>query len=255
MGFNRTEWFFFLKDFLAQDHYKVASRYAVMAANSPVLATIYAGKEDGSAVTDRSSAGNSNGAIRFWTDSSVTSLDISILTANGEAIFLKGVTPSVHGIYINRQILTSQLVIPLLFNNNVETDTGFTVPGGILMQDILLSVETLDAGETIDIGLDGSTTNDPNGLIAAASIATAGYVHLGGTINGGSPDYFDGVVYGVLMANFINGAEGANTVGGVVKLSSLIPAAETDANITYTCSAGSDVFTGYAVLILTKLPL
>jgi hypothetical protein len=256
MGFLRTEWHLFLKDKLAKDHYKVASTYAVMVAGSAALQTIYSEVNATSAVTDRASSGTSSGEIRFWTDASVTSVDVTIYTANGEAIYIKGVTPSVHGIWIDRQKLTHHLVVPVAFNNNSETDMEFTVVAGTLIEDIMLSVETIDATETIDVGLDGSTTNDPNGLIAAASIATAGYVELGGAVNnGGTSDYFDSVVYGALLASFINGSDGAATSGGVVRNKVLIGATETDANITVTCSAGSDTFIGFIVLTLTKLPL
>lgn len=260
MGFLRNEYHLFLKDKLANDHYKVACTVAVMTAGSAALATIYATKE-GSAVTDRTLAAGvssgTDGEIRFWTDASVTSVDISIYTANGEAIYLKSVEPTVtHGVWIDRQQLTHQLVIPIAFNNNSETDTEFTIVAGTLIEDILLSVETVDAGETIDVGTDGTTTNDPNGLIAAASIATAGFVALGGIPNVGSTsDYFNGVVYGVLLATFINGSDSGTDSGGVTRKSTLIGAAETDANITVTCTAGSDTFIGYVVLRLTKLPL
>jgi len=253
MGMLRNEYHLFLKDLLANDHYKVNCTYAVMTANSAALATIYSGKDDSSAASNPATTTDTKGEIRFYMASSINSVDVTIYTANGEAIFIKGVTPSTHGVWIDRQKLKQELVIPLVYNSNVETTTGFTPVSPCLIEDIDLVVETLDATETIDVGFNGSTTNDPNGLIAAASIATAGWVALQGVVNNGSNiDYVDAVKLGVLLASFINGSDAVVSQGGIVRKKTHIGAAETDANITYTCSAGSDTFVGWIIVHLTK---
>lgn len=57
-----------------------------------------------------------------------------------------------------------------------ETDTNFTLPTNAIVKDAWLNVITVDATETVDVGTAG-TSNDPNGFLAAASLATAGLVY------------------------------------------------------------------------------
>ncbi len=85
-----------------------------------------------------------------------------------------------------------------------------------------INVITIDATETVDVGTMG-TSNDPNGYLAAASLATAG------------------LVYGSL-------ADGAVTRGALLyEITEATTAAARMPDITaggdpisYTCSAGSD---------------
>lgn len=56
-----------------------------------------------------------------------------------------------------------------------ETETGFTFPDNVIVHDVHLNVITEDATETVDVGTMG-TSNDPNGFLAAASLANAGLV-------------------------------------------------------------------------------
>jgi hypothetical protein len=103
-----------------------------------------------------------------------------------------------------------------------ETDTGFTLPDSAIVKDVYLNVITVDATETVDVGTAG-TSNDPNGYLAAASLATAG------------------LVYGSL-------ADGAVTRGALLfEITEATTAAARRPDITaggdpvsYTCSAGSD---------------
>tara|TARA_R110000787_G_C13443348_1_gene446637 strand:+ start:13373 stop:13882 length:510 start_codon:yes stop_codon:yes gene_type:complete len=103
-----------------------------------------------------------------------------------------------------------------------ETETGFTLPASAIVSDIFLNVITVDATETVDVGTTG-TSNDPNGFLALASLATAG------------------LVYGSL-------ADGAVTRGALLfEITEATTAAARRPNITaggdtisYTCSAGSD---------------
>lgn len=103
-----------------------------------------------------------------------------------------------------------------------ETTTGFTLPTNAIVHDVYLNVITVDATETVDVGTAG-TSNDPNGFLAAASLATAGLVK--GTLASG------GQTRGALLYADESGA-------GV-----LVPEDDVTAGgdpVTYTCSAGSD---------------
>ncbi len=103
-----------------------------------------------------------------------------------------------------------------------ETQTGLTLPATAIVKDVFLNVITIDATETVDVGTMG-TSNDPNGYLAAASLATAG------------------LVYGSL-------ADGAVTRGALLyEITEATTAAARMPDITaggdpisYTCSAGSD---------------
>lgn len=103
-----------------------------------------------------------------------------------------------------------------------ETQTNFTLPANAIVKDVFLNVITVDATETVDVGTQG-TSNDPNGYLAAASLATAG------------------LVFGSL-------ADGAVTRGALLfEITEATTAAARKPDITaggdpisYTCSAGSD---------------
>jgi hypothetical protein len=56
-----------------------------------------------------------------------------------------------------------------------ERTTAFTFPAKCIVHDVFINVITVDATETVDVGTEG-TSNDPNGFLAAASLATAGLV-------------------------------------------------------------------------------
>lgn len=56
-----------------------------------------------------------------------------------------------------------------------ETETGFTLPASAIVHDVFLNVITADSGITVDVGTMG-TSNDPNGYLAAASLANLGLV-------------------------------------------------------------------------------
>lgn len=103
-----------------------------------------------------------------------------------------------------------------------ETQTDFTLPVNAIVKDVFLNVITVDATETVDVGTQG-TSNDPNGYLAAVSLATAG------------------LVFGSL-------ADGAVTRGALLfEITEATTAAARKPDITaggdpvsYTCSAGSD---------------
>lgn len=103
-----------------------------------------------------------------------------------------------------------------------ETQTAFTLPTNAIVHDVLLNVITVDATETVDVGTMG-TSNDPNGYLAAASLAATGLVY---------GDLADGaVIRGALLFEITEATTAAArrpdiTAGGDP--------------VSYTCSAGSD---------------
>jgi hypothetical protein len=105
-----------------------------------------------------------------------------------------------------------------------ETDTGFTLPDAAIVKDVFINVITVDATETVDVGTAG-TSNDPNGFLAAVSLATAGLVKgslADGAITLGALLYEEtGTGADVAYARTANITAGGDPV-------------------SYTCSAGSD---------------
>lgn len=105
-----------------------------------------------------------------------------------------------------------------------ETQTGFTLPANAIVKDIFLNVITVDATETVDVGTQG-TSDDPNGYLAAASLATAGLVK--GILADGA------ITLGALLF------EETGTGADVANARTVDITAGGDP-ISYTCSAGSD---------------
>jgi hypothetical protein len=103
-----------------------------------------------------------------------------------------------------------------------ETVTNFTLPDSAIVNDVFLNVITVDATETVDVGTTG-TSNDPNGYLAAASLATAGIVR--GSLADGA------VTLGALLFEITEATTAAARARDVT--------AGGDP-ISYTCSAGSD---------------
>jgi len=103
-----------------------------------------------------------------------------------------------------------------------ETQTDFTLPTNAIVKSVFLNVITVDATETVLVGTMG-TSNDPNGYLNLASLATAGLVR--GSL-----------------------ADGAVTLGALLfEITETTTAAARNDDITaggdpisYTCSAGSD---------------
>jgi len=105
-----------------------------------------------------------------------------------------------------------------------ETQTNFTLPDNAIVQDVFLNVITIDATETVDVGTQG-TSNDPNGYLAAASLATAGLVK--GILADGA------ITLGALLF------EETGTGADVANARTVDITAGGDP-VSYTCSAGSD---------------
>jgi len=102
--------------------------YNVYTVSTPTEATIYS---DTNGTSQANPGTISNGIIRFYTASSVLSVDVSILTASGHAIFVEALTPSQHRILVNPDEWKNQkLVIGMTLPGTSATlvDTGFDLP-------------------------------------------------------------------------------------------------------------------------------
>jgi hypothetical protein len=105
-----------------------------------------------------------------------------------------------------------------------ESTTDFTLPTNAIVHDVYLNVITVDATETVDVGTAG-TSNDPNGFLAAVSLATAGLVK--GSLADGA------ITLGALL--YEETGTGADVA--YAKTDNITAGGDP---VTYTCSAGSD---------------
>jgi len=67
------------------------------------------------------------------------------------------------------------LRVPFSNSNTAEIDTKVRFMKGDLIEDCRVVVTTAVASSTIDVGLNGTTHDDPDGLVKAVSCAAAGY--------------------------------------------------------------------------------
>lgn len=129
----------------------------VLTDGSPVEITIYSDDRGTSASNPLTFT---NGRARFFTADTVTSVDLSILTANSHACFAESFTPSMHRIDIDPDRIQQKLCIPVIVVGASETvvDTGFDIAANMLMKDIEVDVQTVGTGATINIGTSTTTT-------------------------------------------------------------------------------------------------
>ena len=140
------------------------------------------------------------------------------------------------------------VTIPLVYNDNSETDTGFDIPKGCVIYpwEFFLIVDTVDATETIEVGiLSTESGGDADGFIDAFSIATGGVYNVMNMVtitDASNAIYYSANTIGDL---FFAGYEWANTSGnnGCIMLKAFRGDGLAE-SISYTCSAGSDVFVG-----------
>jgi hypothetical protein len=153
-------------------------------------------------------------------------------TAGGYTAFVEDFDKYTHTIVIDqRPNVMHHGCIPILFNNNVETDTGIDFDYDTLIHFVTHEVVTVDATETIDIGtLSTGTDGDANGFIAAGLTSVAGYPLVTLALSG------------ALMDNATNFDPDGHYI-----------ISATEQSLTYTCSAGSDTFAGYIHYFFTRM--
>ena len=143
--------------------------YNVLTASTPAEATIYSDDKG----TSGSNPGTmTDGVIQFWTASSVTSVDVTILTASGHPVFIAGLTESQHRVEVDVDQLTGlQLVLPWTISASAVSaaDTGFELNALHLVKEISVKVTT--AGGTSNI-LNVGHSASVSGLFQAVYSAT-----------------------------------------------------------------------------------
>ena len=119
-----------------------------------------------------------------------------------------------------------------------EKDTGFDLKAGWTVLDAWIVVNTVDAGETVDVGTNSKASGDADGLIVGASLATAGLVYPDATVTAGLAEtYYSANTRGALLADYIAGSNTATDFGLFHKKPYTV---STDIDLTFTTSNGTD---------------
>lgn len=195
-----------------------------------------------------------NGKIEFWTAETVVSVDLYVMAPGGQFVVKRTVKPSgPNEIFIDLSDRRQVAVIPFDHADQTaatEEDTGFDLPKNAAVQPegIGVHVVDVDATETIDVGLlTGETGGDPNGFMAAVSVATAGFIAADFAVTAGSTEtYFSANTLGVMLSDYIVGTDLDQDYGLGHKKPHVGDG--TAKSITYTLTTGSDTASGYLVI-------
>ena len=119
-----------------------------------------------------------------------------------------------------------------------EKDTGFDLKAGWTVLDAWIVVNTVDAGETVDVGTNSKASGDADGLIVGASLATAGLVYPDATVTAGTGEtYYSANTRGALLADYIVGKNTDQDYGLFHKKPYTVAA---DIDLTFKTSNGTD---------------
>jgi len=174
-----------------------AGKFIVMQASASTLQTVYT-DDQGTApsfVYNNVTQTMTNGEVRFWTASGTQSVDLSILTENGQALFIEGLTPSQHRIEVDTEKYEQTLIMP--FYNYIPTpfvsasvtiyssaglgsiwSQGMALPAGSLLKECYARVETLGTGALNNFGVSGT----PSGLLQQVTGSVTGLKWASGLI-------------------------------------------------------------------------
>jgi hypothetical protein len=218
--------------------------FKVLAVDSDTAETLYEYNDSAMTsltnpitTTNFESATVCNDMVAFKVDPTDSSNDryvdlIVVNTAGGFTAFVENFDKYNHAIVIDQTPnIQHHGVIWFAPSDNTEVDTGIDFAYDTLIEHVQVEVVTVDATETIEVGLLSSgTAGDADGFVDAASVATAGYPLVTLTTSGALMDNatnFDPDGHVILSAN--------------------------EQSLTYTGTAGSDTAAGYIHYLITKM--
>ena len=213
MSVNYTEWFLQLVNTRTKKPIDDDTGLAnILTAGDPTEVTIYSDDKGTSASNPITMT---NGIIRFFTASSVTSCDISVLTAAGQAFFLETVTQSQGRIDVNVDNPKYTLILPYQMASGCDTivDTGFDLIAGMKVKSVYLHSTTASTANGLVIGVSGTTA----GFLSTVSTTATGFkIHMSPiTTNATGSAYYVSTsqIRGTLLCDWTYGLSTA-TVGG-----------------------------------------
>ena len=216
----------------------------VYTAGTKTLATLYTNDKRGTLanpITRTQFAADDK--IDFWCAAS--SVDLFVNDSKGNEAFLPSITPTDHVVALEQAGIDKHLVVPFSPSDNTEVDTGIDFPYGVEIYRALIEVVTVDATETIDVGLLSSeTAGDADGILAAVSVANSGFVKPFVNVDTTTEDYIGTPYYGALMGKGSAGTSAANDFGQAGGAGHIVTGSNA-VSLTYTGSSGSDTAAGY----------
>jgi len=234
-------------------------QFYVCTANSPVLATVYTNALGTSLTqpgTIGSTASASGGVVRFFAASTVTSVDLFVYAANGQAYYIAGLTPSAKGHSIGVDPMRTGYVAQVPFTSSTtEVPTPLVFPANVVLRDVFLNVTATQSSSTMSVGILSSQTGGAtNMFLAAAAVSATGLVTGFPTASQGANSQFVGATtVGTSLASALTGSNSTNgttngafvrqfyLTNGTAKTLSYIHSASTTAAQGY-------VFVGYDLL-------
>lgn len=208
--------------------------------------------------TNFASASYCKGRVQFRVDpgeATDTYVDLIVVdAASGYTAFVEDFDQYQHKIVIDeRPNVLHHGCIWFTASDNSETDTGVDIVADSFIHDVWVEIVTVDATETIDVGLLSTEAGDANGFRAGVSVATAGFPTDTGVItNGSTIDYTAASTYGALLVTAITGSDVVATCGGKSYIGHIITGSNAT-SLTYTGSAGSDTAAGYIHYFFTRM--
>lgn len=230
-------------------------KYIVTQASSSLLQTVYTDDQGTTPdfVYNNITQTMTNGEVRFWTASGTQTVDLCILTAAGQALYIEGLTTSQHRIEVDTEKYEQTLILP--FYNYIPTpfvsasvtiyssaglgsiwSQGMALPAGSLLKECFARVETLGTGALNNFGVSGT----PSGLIQQVTGSVTGLKWASGLLATANTVTF---AYGTLLA----------TATHILKRSIFITAAT---NIVFGQVTGTVLaaLTGYVYVQYDLLP-
>ena len=243
--------------------------FQVYTAGSAARATIYnaAGTQLTQEVVGSSfiSRTLTDGTLEFYTDRSVSSVDVTILTAGGRSYFLKSLSASQHRADVDPE--QTEFTLVAAFNDRASCTTvrplGFRLRRGMVIKDVMVKVTSAFAGAAAasnrySVGRSGAAT----GFLNNITLSSVGFKQ-------GNPDLsLTGAVvgsrYGASLAEFHASSTGnvdyyirkSYIAATATASNNLVVKRQTAATLThsFTNTGVSGAGKGYIYYMYTLLP-
>lgn len=127
---------------------------------------------------DYNSATMTSGTLRFWTARTISTVDVSILTAGGRAYFLDNIKQSTHRVDVDPD--AQDFVLTVAFGDRGKAShvrkLGFALKQGMVVKDVIINCKRLFAGAAVaDANVDVGRSGDANGFLALAELSVTGF--------------------------------------------------------------------------------
>lgn len=153
-----------------------SGQFLIYTVSTPVKATVYS-DEKGTSLTQPGTMTNGNG--KFWTADTVTSVDVTILTATGRSYFLEGLTPSQHRVDVDPEKQEYMLVlgwaIKSAHGDGVVSALGFELVNGMRLKEVFVQKQSAGVGVGAGLILDFGVSGDPDGFVDGITCTVTGY--------------------------------------------------------------------------------